>query len=104
MRRARGSPTRAKLYGGVPGTFYEDSCFDSQQAAEMDMKGLLIHMSKPYSKTHAIADLITKIVEAGVAVPAKVQQAAALTAYAVLARYVSRGIGGSVRGKNIGCS
>lgn len=87
LRRARGNLTRAKLCGGVPGTFYEDSCFDSQQAAEKAMKGLFIHLSTPYPKTHAIADLITKIEEAGVAVPAEVQRAAALTAYAVSVRY-----------------
>ncbi len=87
LRRARGNLTRAKLYGGAPGTFYEDSCFDSQQAAEKAMKGLLIHLSTPYPKTHAIADLITRIEEAGVAVPTEVRQAAALTAYAVSARY-----------------
>lgn len=87
LRRARGNLTRAKLYGGAPGTFYEDSSFDSQQAAEKAMKGLLIHLSPPYPKIHAIADLITKIEEAGVAVPTEVRQAAALTAYAVSARY-----------------
>ena len=48
---------------------------------------MLIHLGKPYNRTHAIADLFTKIEEAGVQVPKEVQQVAGLTDYAVSARY-----------------
>ena len=51
LRRARGNLVRAKLYGGVEGTFYEDSCFDAQQASEKAMKSVLVHLNKPYPRT-----------------------------------------------------
>jgi HEPN domain-containing protein len=44
-------------------------------------------LGKPYPRTHAIADLLTRIEEAGVQVPEEVRKAAGLTDYAVSARY-----------------
>ena len=87
LRRARGSLTRARLYGGVEGTFYEDSCFDAQQGAEKALKAVLIHMGRSHPRTHAIADPITIVEEAGAQVSNDLRQASRLTAYAVSARY-----------------
>ena len=72
LRRARGNLVRAKLYGGVEGTFYEDSCFDAQQAAEKAIKALLVHLLIPFQKTHSIVELLTEVEEAGVTVAHRV--------------------------------
>ena len=87
LRRARGNLTRARLFGGLEGTFYEDSCFDAQQAVEKAMKAVRINAHREYPRTHAIADLITNVEEAGIEVPNDVREAARLTVYAVSARY-----------------
>ena len=87
LRRARGNFTRARLFGGVEGTFYEDSCFDAQQAVEKAMKAVLLNANREYPRTHAIADLITHVEGAGSEVPDDVREATRLTVYAVSARY-----------------
>jgi HEPN domain-containing protein len=47
----------------------------------------LIHLGRAHPRTHAIADLITLVEEAGAQVSDDLRQAARLTAYAVSARY-----------------
>jgi HEPN domain-containing protein len=71
----------------LPEAIYEDLCFDAQQAAEKAIKAVLVNRRVPFPKTHAIAELLTLLLQAAVHVPDGVRQAAILTGYAVEARY-----------------
>lgn len=87
LRRARGNLARAKADRHLPEFFYEDLCFDAQQAAEKAIKGLLVHRRVEFPKTHAIMDLLSLLEANGIAVPGEIRQAGALTRYAVHTRY-----------------
>ena len=65
----------------------EDVCFDAQQAAEKAFKALLVLRGVHVPRTHSISDLLTTLAQLGFAVPDDVQDASALTDYAVSARY-----------------
>jgi HEPN domain-containing protein len=66
---------------------YEDLCFDAQQAAEKALKAVLVQCQVAFPKTHAIADLLTLLQQAGTPAPPDVEVASILTGYAVDARY-----------------
>lgn len=70
-----------------PDVLFEDVCFDAQQAVEKALKALLVWRGVQVPRTHAISELITMLAELGFHVPADVQEASALTDYAVAARY-----------------
>lgn len=87
LRRARSNLARAMAGRSTPEVLYEDLCFDAQQAAEKAIKALLVHRQVAFPRTHAISDLLTILEGSGVDVPAEIREAAALTGYAVEARY-----------------
>lgn len=87
LRRARSNLARARADRRLPEAIYEDLCFDAQQAAEKAIKAVLVNRRVPFPKTHAIAELLTLLLQAAVHVPDGVRQAAILTGYAVEARY-----------------
>ena len=68
------------------GAFYEDLCFHAQQAAEKALKALLIHLKKPFPKTHGLAALMD-LLPGDLPLPPVIRQAAALTHFATTARY-----------------
>ena len=88
LRRAKSNLIRAKQPkpGGV---FWEDLCFDAQQAVEKALKGLLIFYGIPFRFVHDIAELLTCLEQGGINLPEDVRLAAALSDYAVEARYPS---------------
>jgi HEPN domain-containing protein len=65
----------------------EIACFHAQQCAEKSLKALLLAKNIPFPRTHIIEFLLDLLAEAGVAVPAEVDEALALTQYAVQMRY-----------------
>jgi HEPN domain-containing protein len=87
LRRARSNLARSRADHELPDVLYEDLCFDAQQAVEKSLKALLVQRKVAFPKTHAIADLLTLVHESGIEVPEEIRQAAALTEYAVEARY-----------------
>ncbi|TWT45630.1 HEPN domain protein [Phycisphaerae bacterium RAS1] len=87
MARAHSNLIRAKVGHGVAGVLLEDLCFDLQQAAEKALKGLLVARTRGYPKTHSISELLALHERAGVHVPAALDAAIELTAYAVRTRY-----------------
>jgi HEPN domain-containing protein len=87
LRRAESSLIRARSGCGVPGILLEDLCFDTQQAVEKALKGLLIAHEVTFPKTHAIAELITLLRQEGISLPPDADCAADLTVYAVRVRY-----------------
>lgn len=86
LSRAYSNLTRA----GQPkpeGVYWEDLCFDAQQAAEKALKALLLATDIPFRFVHDLGELLNLLTRAGVRVPEGVLEAAELTEYAVEARY-----------------
>ncbi len=87
LRRARSNLVRSRLLAGQPEGLYEDLCFDAQQAVEKALKAVLVQRGVGVPKTHALAELLTRVENSGIEVPAEIQEATLLTPYAVEARY-----------------
>ena len=87
LRRARSNLARSSQGQATPDVLFEDVCFDAQQAVEKALKALIILRGVQVPRTHAISELITMLTELGFDIPEAVQEAAALTDYAVAARY-----------------
>ena len=87
LRRARSNLARSSQGQVTPDVLFEDACFDAQQAVEKALKALLVLRGVQVPRTHAISELITILAELGFDIPADVQDASALTDYAVSARY-----------------
>jgi HEPN domain-containing protein len=66
--------------------YYEDLCFQVQQAVEKALKGLLIFYGVEPEFTHNIEILLTEL-EKFTVIPQDIQQAMKLTIYAVQTRY-----------------
>jgi len=69
--------------------FWEDLCFDAQQAVEKAFKSVLIYLGIDFPYTHDVEVLITLLKNHGLEVPEIVADAVRLTEYAVWARYPS---------------
>ncbi len=67
--------------------FWEDLCFDAQQAAEKAFKSVLLFLGIDFPYTHDVEVLITLLKNHGVEVPEMVADAVRLTEYAVWTRY-----------------
>ena len=85
LNRARSNLARAKAR--IPEAYPEDLCFDAQQAAEKDIKALLIRRGISFPYVHDIAHLLTLLDQAGVQIPAEIRDAEQLTRFAVVTRY-----------------
>ena len=91
-----GSPEEWLCYAGSdltlaetarsPGIMKETLCFHAQQAAEKALKAVLIKNNVEFPRTHNLRILLDKI-PSGINLPADVEEASALTDYAVSARY-----------------
>jgi HEPN domain-containing protein len=88
LRRARSNLALAKAHVLVPDVLFEDFCFDAQQAAEKAIKAVLVHLQVEFPKTHAVAELLDLVEQAGQAVGADIREGNRLTRYAVTTRYV----------------
>ena len=85
LSRARSNLVRA-TQPKPDDVFWEDICFDSQQAVEKALKALL-HRKIPFRYVHHIGELLDTLRAGGVEVPEEVLASAELTEYAVEARY-----------------
>ncbi|MCS6842970.1 MAG: HEPN domain-containing protein [Caldilineales bacterium] len=86
LRRAQSNLIRAQQ-PKPEGVYWEDLCFDAQQAAEKAIKALLIFYGIPFRFVHDLTELLTRLEQGGVHLPKDVRSAAALSNYAVEARY-----------------
>ena len=86
LERAKSNLIRAKQPKPA-GVFWEDLCFDAQQATEKALKALLLFRGIPFRFVHDIAELLTLLEQGGVALPDTIRPAADLSDYAVEARY-----------------
>ncbi|MCK5269980.1 MAG: HEPN domain-containing protein [Sedimentisphaerales bacterium] len=86
LARARGNLALAKTTMAT-GIFWEDLCFNAQQAAEKAFKAVFLHKGIRFRFIHDLHELITELQRNGVEVPKKLYGAAGLTEYAVETRY-----------------
>jgi len=66
--------------------FYEDLCFQAQQAVEKALKGLLIFHNIEPEKTHNLVSLIKELSK-HITVPKEISETVILNDYAVQTRY-----------------
>jgi HEPN domain-containing protein len=85
IERARSSHdiSKAEMKGNI---FYEDLCYQSQQAVEKALKGLLIYYGVEPEFTHNIGLLLNKL-ESFTEIPENIKTATNVTKYAVITRY-----------------
>jgi HEPN domain-containing protein len=86
LKRAKSNLIRAKgpKHEDV---FWEDLCFDAQQAAEKALKALLLFHNIPFRFVHDIAELLTNLEQNGINLPNDIRATAELSNYSVQARY-----------------
>lgn len=87
MQRAKGNLARAKQ-PKPDEAFWEDLCFDAQQAAEKAVKAVLVLRGVNFPRTHDIADLLAFVAQAEI--PDDLWEADSLSEYATVARYPGR--------------
>ena len=85
LRRAE-SNLRIAQRGQEEGIFFEDLCFEAQQAAEKALKGLLIYLSDDYPRTHSFNLLLARL-EPLLPIPEEIREVVELSDYAVQMRY-----------------
>jgi HEPN domain-containing protein len=68
--------------------FYEDLCFQAQQAVEKALKGLLIFFNVDPERTHNLVSLIKELSKY-IAIPKEINETAILNDYAVQTKYPS---------------
>jgi HEPN domain-containing protein len=86
LRRAKGNLARAKQTKPKD-AFWEDLCFDAQQAAEKAIKAVLVFRQLEFRKTHDLRGLLTLLDSSGYPIPEEIRKADELTDYAVETRY-----------------
>lgn len=85
IQRARSNLLQAR--NEHPDIYFEDLCFQAQQAAEKALKALILQNGGTFPRTHDIAYLISLVEQQLGATPDDLQDAAVLTRYAVATRY-----------------
>jgi HEPN domain-containing protein len=86
LKRARGNLALAKQPKPKE-AFWNDLCFDAQQAAEKSIKAVLVHRKIDFPKTHNIRALLELVDSTGSQISKEIWQAINLTNYAVETRY-----------------
>lgn len=85
LNRARSNLARAKTE--TPGAYFEDICFDAQQAAEKAIKAVLLAHRVDFPYVHDLGWLLSVVAATGADVPVAVKEAGRLTRYALVTRY-----------------
>jgi HEPN domain-containing protein len=67
--------------------YWEDLCFETQQAAEKALKAVLLARGIKFRFVHDLAELLTSLEKNGITLPPEIREAAILTDYSVEARY-----------------
>lgn len=90
LRRAKGNLARA-LQPKPAESFWEDLCFDAQQAAEKAVKAVLLWRDVAFPYVHDLEALLAALGRAGHVVPPDLWDADELSRYAVETRYPGMG-------------
>lgn len=67
--------------------YWEDLCFETQQAAEKALKAVMLANGLKFRFVHDLAEHLTVLEQGGIELPENVKAAAILTDYSVEARY-----------------
>jgi HEPN domain-containing protein len=89
IKRAKGSLKIPKAFINITADnefYYEDLCYQAQQAVEKAFKGFLIYFGVEPEFTHNIEALLEEL-EKFTEIPAHIREAIDLTKFAVLTRY-----------------
>jgi HEPN domain-containing protein len=86
LRRARGNLALGKIDKPAE-VYFEELCYNLQQAAEKAIKGIILHKKLGFPFTHDIETLLSTLREEGVNIPENILEAIRLTEYAVEVRY-----------------
>jgi HEPN domain-containing protein len=86
LRRARSNLARARQPKPAE-SYWEDLCFDAQQAAEKAVKAVLLWNDAAFPYVHDIGALLETLQRTGHAVPQDLWEADDLTRHAVESRY-----------------
>lgn len=86
LKRAESNLIRASEKKS-PSVYWEDLCFDAQQAAEKALKGIYIYYGKSFSRTHDIGELLENLGGFLHDIPEDLEEAQELSDYAVATRY-----------------
>ncbi|MBI3057839.1 MAG: HEPN domain-containing protein [Deltaproteobacteria bacterium] len=87
LNRARSNLDMAKAGSRLRTVYFEDPCFEAQQAAEKAIKAVLLHLGIRFPFTHDLGDLLDLIKKGRKTIPKTVQAADRLTRFAVVTRY-----------------
>ncbi len=87
LNRARSNLVQAEKGAEIGGVYFEDLCFNAQQAAEKALKALLIVRQIEFPYVHDLVKLVELLEGSGQKVPVAVREAARITRYAVVTRY-----------------
>lgn len=85
LKRAE-SNIRLAINGKQEGVFFEDLCFEAQQAAEKALKAMLIFLSEEYPRVHSFGMLL-ECLEKHIKIPERIKDVIELSDYAVQTRY-----------------
>ncbi len=86
LRRAKGNLALAKQRKPRD-TYWEDLCFEAEQAVEKAVKAVLRSRGIDFPKTHDIGELLALLDRSGHKIPQDIWKADSLTTYAVETRY-----------------
>jgi len=89
IKRAKGSLKIPKAFVNITTDndfYYEDLCYQAQQAVEKALKGFLIYFEFEPEFTHNIETLMEEL-EKFTEIPANIREAIDLTKFAVITRY-----------------
>lgn len=86
LNRARSNLQLAKNADNA-GVYYEDLCYNAQQAAEKAIKAVFMYHRISFPLVHDLAALITILIKHEIIVPDRIKESARLTRFAVATRY-----------------
>jgi HEPN domain-containing protein len=86
LNRAHSNLVLAKNEHGNE-VYFEDLCFNAQQAAEKAIKAVFVFHQIPYPYIHDLAALVTLLIKNGIIVPDTIKESAKLTRFAIATRY-----------------
>ena len=87
LLHAQSDLTYAKLGHADPAILRNQVAFHAEQAAEKAFKAVLVQAAVEFPKTHDLQALLLLLRNSGISVGQEVEQATALTRFAVEARY-----------------
>jgi HEPN domain-containing protein len=73
-----------------PEVWFENLCFDAQQAAEKAIKAVFVGRGESFPFVHDLEELLLRLTSNGLKAPKYVWESAELTQYAVVTRYPRR--------------